>query len=227
MRIKSINKNKVFDVMYSGQGHNWLLSWNHKIINFFSTKEQNVHILDFGGGYNPHFAYISDKSNIKSYTIIDSKKSFRHAKKCFKKYKFKNFRLIDYNKINILDLRNKFTKVVSSHTFEHIFNVEPIICETYAALKKGGFYYIALPCDPGISYRLLQYISFYYTKKKMKWTFEEKDLHQSREHVTTPQRIMQIINFYFNKKKIKKTFFPFFFLPSLNLNFFLILRYKK
>ena len=62
---------------------------------------------------------------------------------------------------------------------------------------------IAIPCDPGLVWRFLQYISFFKQKKYYGWNkLKEKDLDDARDHITPAQNIMKIINYYFagNKK---------------------------
>tara|TARA_B100001741_G_C16447015_1_gene548511 strand:- start:213 stop:911 length:699 start_codon:yes stop_codon:yes gene_type:complete len=197
-----------------------LYYFNHKLLEFGYIHKYNEHIVEVGGGAEPHINYM-DVKNIKSYTIVDSIKYKKKINNLKKKYKKTKFYFIDYRKKL---KKRKYTRLISSHTFEHFNNFEKNFINLLNCLKKDSIISIALPCDPGMFWRVLQYLYYFKQKKYYGWkSIKEKDLSHSRDHCTPVQNIEKIINFYFKKKK--KYYFPLFF-PSINLNIFLIIQLK-
>tara|TARA_B100000787_G_C16199307_1_gene303720 strand:+ start:12238 stop:12954 length:717 start_codon:yes stop_codon:yes gene_type:complete len=201
-----------------------LFKINHWLMEWGIDKKYNEHILEIGGGAKLHLEFINSK-NIKSYTIIDDKffkKSLPLLKKRNKKI---NFIFIDYKNQKLVNkIKKKFTRLVSSHTFEHFLTFEDSFLKILPLMKKNSLLSIALPCDPGLTWRALQFISYFKQKKLYGWkNFQQKDLDDSRDHVTPVQNIIKVLNFYF--KTINFKYFPFF-VPIVWLNIFLIIQIK-
>ena len=196
---------------------------NHKLLDFGINKIYNEHVLEIGGGAEPHIKYM-DLSKIKSYTIIDDKFFKKTFLKLKKKHKNIKFNFIDYKKIKFYKPKVKFTRMIASHSFEHFIYFEDDFLKLLYLLKKKSIISIALPCDPGLIWRSLQFISYFKQKKYYGWkSISEKDLDDARDHVTPTQNILKILNYYFSS--LKKTFFPFF-LPIIELNIFLIIQLR-
>jgi hypothetical protein len=91
-------------------------------------------------------------------------------------------------------------------------------------MSEDSLLSIALPCDPGSFWRMLQYFSYFKQKKIYGWkNFSQKDLDDARDHITPVQNIVKILNYYFKKKTF--IYFPFVF-PLISLNIFLIIQIK-
>ena len=109
--------------------------------------------------------------------------------------------------------------MIASHSFEHFEKFEVNFLKLLKLMKKDSAISIALPCDPGLTWRLLQYISYFNQKKIYNWTnFKEKDLDDARDHITPVQNILKIINYYF--KSFKKILFSIFNTFNRNKYFF-------
>ena len=211
---KNNNYNKV---NYSGISK-YLYLINHKLLDLFVNKKYNKHIIEIGGGAHSHIEYM-DIKNIKTYSIVDSLSFKKKINQLQKKYPTINFKLINYKK-KIL-FKKKYTRLIASHSFEHFEKFEKNFLSILNYLKKDSQISIALPCDPGIIWRILQYFSYFNQKNFYSWkNLKEKDLDDARDHVTPVQNINKIINYYFHSTK--KIFFPFFF-PVIELNIFLII----
>ena len=157
-----------------------------------------------------------DTAHIKSYTIIDSLIFKKKILKLKKKYPNINFKFIDYKKK--YSEKKKFTRMIASHSFEHFENFEINFFKLLNIMNKDSMISIALPCDPGLFWRFLQFFFVLKSKKSYNWNnFKEKDLDDARDHITPAQNIYKIIRFYF--KSIKKIFFPFF-IPIIEINIF-------
>ena len=211
-------------VNYSGAA-GILFKINHFLLNFGVHKKFNENILEIGGGAKPHINFLNNFKNVKSYTIIDDIK-FQYVIEDLKlQFKDIKFELIDYrDEEAIREKKGKFTRLISSHCFEHITNFEDVFLKYLKLMKEKSLLSIALPCDPGITWRLLQFISYFKQKKIYKWkSFKEKDLDDSRDHVTSVQNILKVLNFYF--KNIKFLYFPFL-IPITWINIFVIINIK-
>lgn len=196
---------------------------NHKLLDFKVSSKHNKHILEIGGGAKPHIYYM-DTSGIETYTIIDDINFKKEIIKLKKIYKNISFNFIDYKKIKTKKTKFKFSRLISSHTFEHFHTFEEDFIKLINLVDKKGIVSIALPCDPGIVWRFLQYISFLKQKKLYGWNnLSEKDLDDSRDHITPVQNIIKVINYYFPYNK--KFFFPFV-IPLVELNIFLFIQFK-
>ena len=201
-----------------------LFKINHWLLEMGVDQKYNEHILEVGGGAKLHLEFIKSK-NIKTYTIIDDKFFLKSIEFQKKKYNKINFYFIDYkDQKAIKKIKKKFTRLISSHAFEHFLEFEENFLKLLPLLKKESLLSIALPCDPGIFWRVLQYISYFKQKKIYGWkNFKQKDLDDSRDHLISVQNIIKVLSFYF--KKISFKFFPFF-IPIVWLNIFLIIQIK-
>lgn len=200
-----------------------LYTINHKLMELGVNEKNNEHILDVGGGGEPHIKYMN-KKKIKSYTILDSKKFKNSINKLANKNKKIKFYFFDYKKSKIYNNKKKYTRIVSSHSFEHFDKFESSFIKLIPLIKKEGLISVALPCDPGFLWRCLQFISYFKQKKIYGWkSFKEKDLIDSRDHINPVQNILKVIRYYF--KKIKTIYFPFI-LPIIGINIFLIVQIK-
>ena len=196
---------------------------NHKLLDFRVDKINNKHILEVGGGARPHIDYM-DTSQIKTYTILDDKIFKNEVKKLKKKYKKIKFNFIDHKKLKQSKIKIKYSRLISSHTFEHFRYFEDDFIKLINMIDSKAIISIAIPCDPGLVWRFLQYISFFKQKKYYGWNkLKEKDLDDARDHITPAQNIMKIINYYFAGNK--KFFFPFL-VPLIEFNIFLIIQIK-
>lgn len=201
----------------------YLYFFNHYLLDLNVNEKYNEHIVEIGGGAHQHLHYMS-KKNIKTYTIIDSKVFYKDIVKLRSKFKGIRINFIDYKKINLNKLKFKFTRLISSHTFEHFDNFETQFLNLLKIMKKDSLISIALPCDPGIMWRILQYFSYFNQRKFYGWkTFKEKDLDDSRDHLVSAQNILKVLRYYFSD--CKSYFFPFI-IPVIEFNIFLILRIK-
>lgn len=203
-----------------------LYTINHKLMDIGVNSKFNKHILDVGGGAIPHLNFMK-LDNIASYTVLDSPK--------FKKsiMNLKNLNRVKNNKIKIIFLdynkkssykKNIYTRLLSSHTLEHFNNFEENFLKLLPLLKENALISSALPCDPGLTWRVLQFFSYLKQKKIYRWkNFKQKDLDDARDHVTPVQNILKTINYYFSNNKI--IYFPFL-LPIIGINIFLIIQTK-
>ena len=70
---------------------------------------------------------------------------------------FKDINFSYYDGKNIPFNNETFDRVIISHCLEHILEPEKFTEEMVRVMKKGGVLSIALPCDPGLLWRLGRY----------------------------------------------------------------------
>lgn len=220
---KIYKNNNYLKTTYQGISK-YLYKINHYLLDLNIDQKYNEHIVEVGGGAQQHIKYMNTK-NIKTYTILDSKIFYKDILKLKSKYKNIKFYFIDYKKKNFKKKNFKYTRLISSHTFEHFNDFENQFLSLLKFMKKDSILSIALPCDPGILWRLMQYFSYINQKKYYGWkSFKEKDLDDSRDHLTSAQNILKVIKYYF--KNFKSYYFPFL-IPIIEINIFLILNIKN
>ena len=199
---------------------------NQKIINHYTKKNKPKIVMEFGGAGKPNWHWMDKETlkNIESYIIVDDKIYLKKIK-IPKDLQHKKVIKIHFNnekKIN--SYKNKVDRIIASHVLEHIPDPENSIINWINLLNKNGSISLALPCDPGLLYRLGQLLSMRKACNIYKITRLEKDLWQSREHINALQKLIFILNYYFKKKK---TFWFPFFLPIVDINIFYFAELKK
>ena len=119
---------------------------------------------------------------------------------------------------------NSFDRIIISHCLEHILEPEKFINEMLRVLKKKGIISIALPCDPGILWRLGRFMmKKTYLKIKMRKKYDH-DYIIATEHINSIFNLYTIIKKKF--KVIKESFYPLN-VNIIDINFFYICHIKK
>ena len=153
----------------------------------------------------PHIHYMNTKG-IKTYTIVDDKSFYKKVIMLKKKYKKIKFNFIDYKKINLIKKRNFFSRIIASHSFEHFQFFEEDFLKLLKFLKNDGIVSIALPCDPGLFWRLLQYFSYFNQKNIMDgklclkkiWEMQENILHHVKVFLKSYGSILKKLKIFFS-----------------------------
>ena len=219
MKKKNIYfKDDYLDYVYSGF-FGYLMKKSHEKMESNISKNLKIKkILEIGGGFSPHINFISQKN--AEYTNLDLK-SVTGLNKFYKK-KYKNIKFKYYDGKKIPFRKNSFDRIIISHCLEHILDPETFLNETLRVTKKGGIISIALPCDPGIMWRMGRFFQkiFYINKIKMK----DYDYKMAKEHVNSIFNLIPIIKTKF--KIIRKTYYPFN-LNLVDINLFYIVDLKK
>jgi ubiquinone/menaquinone biosynthesis C-methylase UbiE len=181
-------------------------------------------ILEIGGGSIPHINFIKHKFNSYYSLEVDcGAKIDLYINKNYPKIIF-NY----YDGKNIQFNEGFFDRIVISHCLEHILEPEKFINEMLRVLKKGGVISIALPCDPGILWRIGRLLLK--TNRRIKEKFflqkniEVSDYINATEHVNSIFNLYAIIKEKFNVKK--EICYPFN-VKLFDLNLFYICQIEK
>ena len=203
-----------------------LMRTNHKKLSYGVDKKMNKKILEIGGGANPHFKIVN-LEGVEEYWISDNKILLDNLK--LNKTNINNVPINYHNAekdpfYNDFVSKNiKFNRIIASHVLEHIPNPEKTFLKWIDLLEPDGQLDIAIPCDPGILFRIGQLIGRKKAIKNYKLNFKEIELMMSREHINSCQNIQKIIKYYTSSKI---TYFPFK-VPFINLNLFMFIKIKK
>ena len=204
-----------------------LMKRNHIHLSSKVPDNLNKSILEIGGGAAPHFSFIKLK-DVKEYWISDNE--YLLSSKDKSKENSSGFQInyhyadVDPSYQQFFEKNIKFSRIVISHVWEHLPNPEKVFLDWINLLEENGRLDIAIPCDPGIVFRIGQLIGRKKAMKNYNMSFKEVELMHSREHINPSQNLLRIANFY---TKCKLSYFPFK-IPFINLNLFIFIRvYKK
>ena len=206
------------EYMYSGFLGK-LFRRNHELMEIYDFKD-NSKILEIGGGFVPHFPYV--KHSIKEYHSVDLKEVRglkNYINKNYKKIKFKY-----YNGKKLKYKKNYFDRIIISHCLEHILEPEKFVNEMMRVLKKDGTISIALPCDPGVLWRLGRYIMKIFFLKRNRGKDYDHDYVLATEHVNSIFNLYVILK---KKFKIQKEIFYPINIKVIDINLFYICQIKK
>lgn len=226
--------NKVTDKLYQKlfYSNNFLkifMKMNHLFLNYGLKNTKISKIIEVGGGAFCHLETmnIKDIARIEEYYIIDDLKYKFHFNEIKKNRRYKDIEIhfINYKEINSTLKRNYFDCLISSHTYEHVKDIEINFLNHLKFLKEDAFLHITLPCDPGLLWRFCQFLIYPISKKNYGFSnYREKKLYDSRQHINSIYNLLNIFKFYFIKVKI--LYLPFF-VPIIDLNLISILKIRK
>lgn len=183
-----------------------IFSKSHTLMENYEFKKIDK-VLEIGGGSTPHIKYIQHKFSEYYSLDLDSGQKLSE----YMRQNFKDINFSYYDGKNIPFNNETFDRVIISHCLEHILEPEKFTEEMVRVMKKGGVLSIALPCDPGLLWRLGRYyIKFISNIKKKIFSIDSIEI---SDYENAIEHINSIFNLYIilrEKFKIKKeTFYPF------------------
>lgn len=199
---------------YSGAA-GLLMNLNHRLMERGIAPSQNEHVLDVGGTAMPHWHWMN-LDETRSYYFLDDPANL-HRQAIPSALEHADVQAFHYADPGALEaIPQTLTRVVASHVLEHIGDPEEALLSWCRLLRDDGVISIAIPCDPGWTWRLLQHISYRSAAGTLGFTSRrERDLFQARDHVTSASNILKVVRYYFPEARI--TWFPSF-VPVIDLN---------
>ena len=175
-------------------------SWMHKKVS--SIKGKNI--LELGAGNLNHIKYERD------FHIYDIVEPFRELYK-----DSPELNKIRYKYKSLDEVKNKFDKIISIATLEHLEDLPKEINNCKKLLEKNGVFQVAVPCEGELAFKLgwklTTGISF-----KLNYNLDYSKLIQY-EHLNTLNEIKIILQNNFEILKFERS--PFI-LPFKNLSFY-------
>jgi len=215
MKKNNYKKNIYKEYLYKGQMGRLFNKCHEKMEEYYFENIKNI--LEVGCGFVPHINYV--RHSFQNYYAVDLpivKNLHKDIKKNFPNIIFNYY---DGKTINFPN--NFFDRIIISHVLEHVLEPEKFIFELMRVLKKGGIISIALPCDPGLAWRLGRFILKHtYLKNKIK----NYDYIMATEHINSIFNLHVILKSKFNI--IKNIFYPFN-INFIDINLFYICQIKK
>jgi len=168
-------------------------AWQHIQVAKDIARNHNRKItLEIGAGTLNHLPYEPDNME---YDIIEPQKELYENSKLLNRVR--NI----YNDIYEIPRSNKYHRIISCNTFEHICNLPEVIAYGGLLLKKNGMMRISIPSEGTLlwtlSWKLTRSIEF-----KIKYGLSY-GLLMKYEHVNTAKEIDDILQYFFNNIEIK------------------------
>ena len=181
-------------------------SWMHKK----ASNKTAYDILELGAGNLNHVKYEKSFSN---YDIIEPFKDLYQNSTDLKKIR------------NIFsstsEVNNKYDKIVSIATLEHLINLPEEIMLCRNLLKPNGIFQIGIPCEGEFAFRFGSYLTSGIAFK-LKFNLDYRRI-MDHEHVNSLDEIIKILK---NNFKIVNFCRSPFILPIKNLSFYAFVECK-
>lgn len=117
--------------------------------------------------------------------------------------------------------QERFDRIMAIHVLEHLPNLPECIKEMRRVIKPTGTFYVVIPCEGGVLYRMARDVSSRRMFEKLYG--QSYDWFIEREHINKPKEIMEELDPYFTVQDC--TFFPFR-VQSVDLNLCIGLKLK-
>jgi len=181
-------------------------SWMHKK----ASNKTGYDILELGAGNLNHVKY---EKSFTNYDIIEPFKDLYQNSTDLKKIR------------NIFsstsEVNNKYDKIVSIGTLEHLINLPNEIKLCKNLLKPSGIFQIGIPCEGEFAFRFASYLTSGIAFK-LKYNLDYKKI-MDHEHVNSLDEMTTIIEHNF---KIVNFCRSPFILPIKNLSFYIFIECK-
>jgi ubiquinone/menaquinone biosynthesis C-methylase UbiE len=202
-----------YDDAFCGKGLlPFCMRQSHKLIEAkFSKNDIFKNVIEIGSGAGYHLKYV--KHQYDTYTLTDMNENVitkLHGMDFSDNIKIQK---IDGGVLPFSD--NTFDRLIASHVLEHIYHPEKALKDWSRVVKNGGIITIALPCDPGIAWRLGRNTSSKHRASKN--GVSEWGLFVALEHVNSIDKLISMIQYFFNNREEK--YWPLH-IKSMDLNLF-------
>lgn len=169
-------------------------SWLHKQIakDIARVNSEQLSTLEIGAGTLNHLPY---ESNILDYDIIEP------FSKLYEDSNLLNRVRKVYSDIIEIPFSNKYDRIISVATFEHISNLPDVVSRAAILLNKDGCLRVAIPSEGGflwgLGWRLTTGIEF-----RIKYGIDYGEL-MRYEHINSAREIKNILNYFFEAVTVK------------------------
>jgi hypothetical protein len=168
-------------------------SWEHiQIAKDISKKSNKKSTLEIGAGTLNHLPYEPD---IEEYDIIEPQKEL------YEDSKFLNRISNIYTDICEIPMINKYDRIISCNTFEHICNLPEVVAICGLLLKNNGMLRVGIPSEGtflwALSWQLTTGLEF-----RLKYGLSY-GLLMKHKHVNTAREVEDVLCYFFNEINYK------------------------
>ena len=117
---------------------------------------------------------------------------------------------------------NKFDRVISTCLFHHLDDPLNAMRELKRVVKPGGVIDLFLPCDPGLFYRTIRFLTTGLRAKKLGLSLESRYMN-AIEHRNHIKSLVLMFEYIYGPENLKVEWFPLKF-ASWNLNLSCVIR---
>ncbi|MCL2008652.1 MAG: class I SAM-dependent methyltransferase [Treponema sp.] len=119
-------------------------SWMHKIVSKY--RFDNNYVLEIGAGTLNQLKY-----EISSHPVYDIVEPFTSL---YTDSPYLHIIRNKYNDISVIPLENKYDRIISIATFEHILNLPEVLLQIKKLLSPSGIHSVAIPNEGYFLFRL-------------------------------------------------------------------------
>ena len=195
----------------------WFLQKSHFLLEQTRPNvEAPETILEVGAGTGHHFPYV--KKTFSKYIMTDgSTKMLAIASEKYQsEVSFGSLAVERQDATRLTFSDNSVDRLIATHVLEHLPDPVNVLREWNRVVRPGGVISIVLPCDPGLFWRIGQYVGPRRSAQKMGWAY---DYLQAAEHINSIFRLVVFIRHHF--ESIAENWYPAR-LPAPDLNLFYI-----
>jgi len=224
--IRSYYEDAFEAVNYSGAGGVFTRITHRLIEKTFSQDCYFPITLEVGAAHAEHLAYINH--SFDNYILLDLENFDLDIEDISRKYCTKHGGRVSFlndNAENISLATESVDRVVHTCFLHHLDKPETALTEIRRVLKQGGVYTAYLPCDRGLLYSIVQFLT---TRRKAIKYIKDNDLSinysylRAKEHPNHYFALRSLIEEVFKDDSIHSSEF-FCGFKSYNLNFFTVL----
>jgi phosphatidylethanolamine/phosphatidyl-N-methylethanolamine N-methyltransferase len=173
-------------------------------------------ILELGAGTGHHFPHVRHKFG--QYIMTDANEDMlKIASQKYAKEMNAGVLCVDKQNATATTFPNhSFDRLIATHVLEHLPNPVSVLTEWNRIVKPGGLISIALPCDPGMLWRLGRHFG---PRRNAVNRGMAYDYLQATEHINPIFNLLVFIRHHF--ESIEESWYPAM-LPFPDLNLFYI-----
>ncbi len=168
-------------------------SWQHiQVAKDIANKHINKSTLEIGAGTLNHLQY---EPKIDKYDIIEPQKELYESSKVLNRVQ------TIYSDISEIPMNNKYDRIISCNTFEHICNLPEVVAYCGLLLKNDGVLRVGIPSEGTFLWRLVWKLT---RGLEFKFKYDlNYDVLMKYEHVNSAKEIEEILKYFFERMQIK------------------------
>jgi SAM-dependent methyltransferase len=177
-----------------------------------------IRTLEVGAGNGDHLAY--ENLENQEYWANDR----RDSQTSLIRSRFPNVKTINSDCQEGFDVPDGyFDRIIANNVLEHLPNLPKAVEHLERLLSDKGQLGVALPCDPGLAYRVGKYLT---TERAFKKRYKQSySWFVESEHINAPEEVLHVLRKHF--KIVHRTYYPCFVpIKHINLLFGMVLEKK-
>ncbi|MBN1866085.1 methyltransferase domain-containing protein [Candidatus Sumerlaeota bacterium] len=213
---KSVAAESLDEYFELGNGvFRWIHHSAHKRVAQYPPSPE-AWTLDLGCGGGAHFSYFSERESVVGVDVnLDSLRSARR--------RFPRARVMQADACRLPFRDGAFGTIISIYSLEHLFFLGDVLAEVRRVLADDGLFLVGLPCEGGWAWNLGRRFTSQRTLSKRYGLDYAQAI--AIEHCNSARGVVRELRRSFQVER--RRFFPFGWIPSVDLNLTLTLAARK